>query len=134
MAVHVIGFRDIIRYDGNTPIYKGRELINEYSDTAEYKALRPGDRVQASRHKPDIFYDFIAADPFNADLVISKDHSFGGPYATLYDAKQDTYYPMFLADFIAMASHTTITHGRVSGKFGFVKKNKNFGITFLSEL
>lgn len=133
MAVHVIGFKDIIRYNGNTPVYKGRELINEYSNTAEYKALKPGDRVRPFYYKPEVFYDFIAADPFVAELVISKDHGFGGPYATLYDAKTDTYYPMFLGDFISMAERTTISHGRVSGKFGFVKKNKNFGITYLSE-
>jgi hypothetical protein len=130
MAVHVVGFTDIVRFEGDTPIFKGREMLHEYYDTAAYKALKPGDSEVAHRTRPDITNDFVEAKPFSADLTISTEHSIPGPYVTLYHAKMDTYYPMFYLDFITMAAQAIIIRGRVTGSFGYVKKNKNFGIIY----
>lgn len=133
MAVHVVGFTDIIRYDGNTPINRGRRLVNEYYNTAEYKQIKPGDSQQPFLNRPHEIWDFVEAKPFSADLEISSEIVFGGPYVTLHNVKTDTYYPMFLQDFVSMASVAIVVRGRITGKFGYVKKNKNFGIVYLGE-
>lgn len=133
MAVHVVGFTDIIRFDGNTPVNHGRELLNEYYDTAAYKRLKPGDSEQPYPSRPHTVWDFVEAKPFSADLHISHDYTIPGSYVTLQDAKTQIYYPMFLQDFVAMASVTIVVRGRVTGRFGFVKKNKMFGINYLGE-
>lgn len=130
MAVHVVGFRDNIRFEGNTPVYHGRQLLHEYYNTVAYKALKPGDREQPYVNRPHEVWDFVEAKPFYTDLSISTDHSIPGPYVTFHDVKTDTYYPMFYLDFISMASQAIIIRGRVTGKFGYVKKNKNFGIIY----
>lgn len=134
MAVHVVGFTDIIRYEGNTPIFKGRELLSEYNDTAAYKKLKPGDCVRPYVGRPLVVWDFVEAKPFSADLHISRDYTIAGSYVTLQDAKTQIYYPMFLQDFVAMASVSIVVRGRITGRFGFVKKNKMFGINYLGEM
>jgi hypothetical protein len=134
MAVHVVGFTDIIRFEGNTPVTRGRELLSEYYDTAEYKKIQPGDSQQPYPSRPYEIWDFVEAKPFSADLHISKDHTIPGSYVTLQDTMTLIYYPMFLQDFVAMASVTTVTRGRVTGHFGFVKRNKMFGINYLGEV
>lgn len=133
MAVHVVGFTDIIRFDGNTPVHHGRRLVDEYYNTAEYKKIQPGDSQQPFSGRPYEVWDFVEAKPFSADLTISHDHSFSGPYVTLQDFKTGIYYPMFYLDFIAMAAQAIIIRGRVTGSFGYVKKNKNFGIVYRGE-
>lgn len=133
MAVHVVGFTDIIRFDGNTPVNHGRRLLDEYYNTAEYKKIKPGDSQQPFSRRPHEIWDFVEAKPFSTDLTISHDYSFAGPYVTLQDAKTGIYYPMFLSDFVAMASDAIVVRGRVTGHFGFVKRNKSFGINYLGE-
>lgn len=133
MAIKVVGFTDIIHYDGNEPIFIGRSLLGEYSDTEQYKKLKPGDFEISSNRFSKSRWDFVAATPFDADLVINEQHYFAGPTVTLYCEKNNTYYAMFISDLIEMASDTVIDHGKVSGRFGYVKRNKNFGITYLGE-
>lgn len=133
MAVHVVGFTDIIRYDGNTPVFKGRQLLEEYYNTSNFKKLKPGEIEVPYPHTPERRWEFVAATPFNADLEISNDFTFGGPYVSLYMRSTNTYYPMFHSDFITMAENTVIDHGRFSGMFDYVKKNKNFGIRHIGE-
>lgn len=134
MPIHVVGFKDIIRFEGNTPVKHGRELLHEYYDTASYKELKAGDFEVPYINRPHEVWDFVEAKPFIADLNVSTENSYGAKTVTLYDVKHDTYYPMFLQDFIAMASQAIIVRGRVTGRFGFVKKNKNFGINYLGEM
>lgn len=134
MALHVVGFTNITRFEGNTPVFLGRELVSEYSDTKAFKALKPGDREIPWPSRPQVVYDFVAADHFGADLYMAHDYAFGSQYVTLHDKKTNTYYPMFYGDFAAMAEKAIIVRGRITGKFGYVKKNKNFGITYQGEL
>jgi hypothetical protein len=134
MAVHVVGFTDIIHYEGNTPIFKGHMLLEAFYNTSEYKALKPGDRQSIYPHKPNHLVDFVAPDPFIADLTLSTENIYGEKIMTLYNMKNDTYYPMFLSDFISMVSQAILIRGRVTGRFGYVKKNTNFGINYLGEV
>lgn len=134
MTLHAVGFADIIRFEGDTPVKLGRELLSEYYDTAAFKNLKPGDREIPYSHRPWVVYDFVEAKPFLADLSVSTDYSIPGPYVTLHDVKHDTYYPMFYRDFIAMVPQVIIVRGRITGRFGYVKKNKNFGINYLGDV
>jgi hypothetical protein len=133
MAVHVVGFTDIIHYEGNTPIFKGRQLLTAIYDTKEYKALKPGDQKSIYPYSADTIIDFVAPTPFIADLTVNTENQYPEKTVTLYDQKHDTYYPMFLADFLAMVSQAIFIRGRVTGRFGYVKKNTNFGIVYLGE-
>jgi hypothetical protein len=134
MAVHVVGFTDIIRFDGNTPVNHGRRLVDEYYNTAAYMQIQPGDSQQPFSGRPHEIWDFVEAKPFSADLEITTKFYFGPNHVTLHNVKTDTYYPMFLQDFVAMASVAIVIRGRITGRFGYVKKNKNFGINYLGEM
>lgn len=135
MAVHVVGFTDIIHYDeSNTQVYKGRGLLGAIYNTAEYKATQPGDQKSIYPYAADCMVDFVAPIPFVAELTVNTENQYPEKTMTLYDRKLDTYYPMFLSDFISMVSQAAvINHGRVTGRFGYVKKNTNFGIVYLGE-
>lgn len=133
MALHVVGFTDIVRFEGNSPNILGRKLLMDYYDTAKFKSLLPGDTETPYSHRPWDVIEFVSAEPFNARLTVTDKYSYGGPYVTLHDSETNTYYPMFYADFVSMAGRTVVNHGTVSGQFGYVKKNKNFGIIFLGE-
>lgn len=135
MAVHVVGFTDIIHYDeNNAQIYKGRGLLGAIYNTAEYKAIKPGDQVSIYPYAADCLIDFIAPTPFVAELTVNTENQYPEKAITLYDREHNTYYPMFLSDFISMVSQASvITSGRITGRFGYVKKNTNFGIVYLGE-
>lgn len=133
MAVHVVGFTDIIWNETNGPTYKGRQLLMAIYDTKEYKALKPGDQKSIYPYDSNHLIDFVAPEPFVADLTVSAENVYGEKAVTFYNVKNDTYYPMFLSDFLAMVSQAILIRGRVTGRFGYVKKNTNFGIIYLGE-
>lgn len=133
MAVHVVGYTDVIHYEGNTPVFKGRMLLMAVYNTAEYKALKPGEQKSIYPYDPGHLIDFVAPDPFFADLKVSSENIYGDKAVTFYSFKNDTYYPMFLSDFMAMVKITVLNCGQVTGRFGYVKKNTNFGIVYLGE-
>lgn len=131
MAIHVVGFEEKYRYEGNARVVLGTVLLNDYYDTADYKTLQPGDQRQLNRNSPPVL--FSPADPFEADLELSYDHHFGAKQVALYDPLENVYYPMFTSDYISMSRFSTIAKGSVSGRFGFVKKNTTFGVQYLGE-
>lgn len=130
MAIHVVGYEEKYRYEGNNRIVNGRSLLNEYYDTADYKSIRPGDLRQLNRNSPPV--EFIPAEPFDADLELSNGHHFGTNQVALHDPIENIYYPMFKTDYAAMTQVSSIIKGRVSGRFGFVKRNTKFGIEYLN--
>lgn len=129
MAIHAVLFTDAWRYnENNDREVFGRILFPEFWNTKQYKTLKPGDVIEYSPTR----WDVEAANPFDAELEVSEDYPFGSNYVTMHDKAKNVFYPMFCSDFVYMTTQTVVDHGRVSGRFGYVKKNKSFGIYWLS--
>lgn len=136
MAVHVVGFMDSCRSrDGRIlKVSSGaRELLWAVYNTDEYKSLKPGDRKSTFPLDPDEYVDFVDPEPFNADLSLIQPNYYSNSTVTFHDELNDIYYPMFTADFMKMVYVSVLNRGRVSGRFGYIKKNVNFGIIYLGE-
>jgi hypothetical protein len=138
MPAHVVGFHDCIEYEdipnqGRVPVFRGRELLWAVYHKADYKNIQPGDRLSIYPFRENEFVDFVAPTPFVADLKICDENHYAGSTVTLYNELNNTYYPMFTSDFMAMVRAAVLTRGHVTGRFGFVKKNINFGIVYLGE-
>lgn len=133
MAIHVVGYEDKFHYEGNRKVITGRALLHELWDTADYKTIHPGDVRPVGRYTDSAPIQFVEAEPFDADLELSNDHAFGSSRVALHDPVKNIYYPMFKTDYAHMTSIATVDHGRISGRFGFVKKNTKFGIKYLGD-
>lgn len=138
MPAHAVGFYDYIEHvdvqnQGRVPTFLGRALLWAVYERADYKNIQPGDRKSIYPFKQNEFVDFVAPTPFVADLKLTDVNHYPGSTVTLYDELNSIYYPMFMSDFMAMVRNTTLNRGRVTGRFGYVKKNINFGIIYLGE-
>lgn len=138
MPAHVVGFYDLVEYEdipnqGRVPAFLGRALLWAVYESADYKNIQPGDRKSIYPFRKNELVDFVAPTPFVAELKLSDKNHYAGNTVTLYDELNSTYYPMFVSDFMAMVKIAVLTRGRVTGRFGFVKKNINFGIVYLGE-
>lgn len=131
MAIKTVAFVEDFYYDGNTRVHRGTKLLEEFFDTKTYRKLNPGDLYEVKTYRGTEILEMVAAEPFDATLRIVTG---GAKTITLLDEKNMVSYPMFYSDFASMSMNSTITYGVVTGRFGFVKKNVNFGIEFISEL
>lgn len=138
MPAHVVGFYDLVEYEdvpnqGRVPAFLGRSLLWAIYSRADYKSIQPGDRKSIYPFAENEFVDFVAPTPFVAELTLCDKNRYPGSTVTLHDELNGTYYPMFTADFMKMVKIAVLNRGRVSGRFGYVKKNINFGIVYLGE-
>lgn len=133
MAVEIVLFTNKLKWTGTEYIHNGRKLVDEFSDTEKYKTLKPGDVLGNSRKRDHMIVK--SAVPFIDELKVSFEHTFeSSSVMALYSSATDTFYPMFIKDFIHMSTVTVIDNGRVNGEFGYIKKNKTFGIKFLANV
>lgn len=137
MPAHVVGFYDLVEYEdipnrGRVPAFLGRALLWAIYGTT-YKSIQPGDRKSIYPFRENEFVDFVAPTPFVAELKLCDESRYPGSTVTLHDELNGIYYPMFITDFMKMVRIAMLNRGCVTGRFGFVKKNINFGIVYLGD-
>lgn len=75
-------------------------------------------------------------DWFTFDATLELDSVRSGnsaKYLVVVDRATDKRYVLFVADLVAAARTTTITNGRITGRWGFCKRGQNYGVYWMED-